>query len=145
MALQSFLFFDHSRASSTFTPLLHEDNLPHISNPTSAYTTPALLLLASAIDTVLGIWNSSILSTCQNHLNTLRSTLLANSLSNPAHISTSSLITETIQALQSNFSNTSSQEHPLSFSQHFSYPMPLLRTTPLVQLLLHRDTLSGRI
>ena len=42
--------------------------------------------------------------------------------------------------LQPNFSNTSSQEHSLSFSQHFSYPMPLLRTTPLVQLLLHIDT-----
>ena len=28
-------------------------------------------------------------------------------------------------------------EHSLSFSQHFSYPMPLLRTTPSVQLLLH--------
>ena len=36
--------------------------------------------------------------------------------------------------------NTSSQEHSLSFSQHFSYPMPLLLTTPLVQLLLHIDT-----
>ena len=39
-----------------------------------------------------------------------------------------------------NFSNTSSQEHSVFFSQHFSYPMPLLRTTPLVQLLLHIDT-----
>ena len=37
--------------------------------------------------------------------------------------------------LQPNFPNTSSQEHLLSFSQHFSY-----RTTPLVQLLLHIDT-----
>ena len=42
--------------------------------------------------------------------------------------------------LQPNVSNTSSPEHSLSFSQHFSYPMPLLRTTPLEQLLLHRDT-----
>ena len=39
--------------------------------------------------------------------------------------------------LQPNFSNTSPQEHSLSFAQHFSYPMPLLRTTPLVQLVLH--------
>ena len=38
--------------------------------------------------------------------------------------------------LQPNFSSTSSQKHSLSFSQHFSYPMPLL----LVQLLLHIDT-----
>ena len=42
--------------------------------------------------------------------------------------------------LQPNFSNTSSQEHSLSFSQHFSYPMPLFRTTPLVQLLFNIDT-----
>ena len=41
--------------------------------------------------------------------------------------------------LQPNFSNTSSQQHLLSFSQHFSYPLPLLRSTPLVQLLLHID------
>ena len=39
--------------------------------------------------------------------------------------------------LQPNFSNTSSQEHSLSFSQHVSYPMPLLSTKQLVQLLLH--------
>ena len=38
--------------------------------------------------------------------------------------------------LQPNFSNTSSQERSLSFSQHFSYPMPLLHRMPLVQLLL---------
>ena len=33
-------------------------------------------------------------------------------------------------------------QHPsgLSFSQHFSYPMPVLRTMPLIQLLLHMDT-----
>ena len=41
--------------------------------------------------------------------------------------------------LQPNFSNTLSQEHLLSFFQHFSYPMPLLRPTPLVQLLIHID------
>ena len=42
--------------------------------------------------------------------------------------------------LQPNFSNTSSQEHSLSFSKHLSYSMPLLRTTPFVQLLLRIDT-----
>ena len=41
--------------------------------------------------------------------------------------------------IQPNFSNTSSQEHSLSFSQHFSYLMPLL-CTPLVELLLRLDT-----
>ena len=42
--------------------------------------------------------------------------------------------------LQPNFANTLSQEPSLSFSQHFSYPMPILRTIPLVQLFLHIDT-----
>ena len=42
--------------------------------------------------------------------------------------------------LHPSFSNSSSQEHSLFFSQNFSYSMPLLRTTPLVQLLLHIDT-----
>ena len=42
--------------------------------------------------------------------------------------------------LQSNFSKTSSQEHSLSYSQHFSCPIPLLFTMPLVQLLLHVGT-----
>ena len=44
--------------------------------------------------------------------------------------------------LPPNFSNTSSQEHSLSYSQHFSSPMPLLRATLLVQLLLHMDFLG---
>ena len=44
--------------------------------------------------------------------------------------------------IQTNFSNTSSQEHSLSFSQHFSYPMFLLISTPLAQLLFHIDTSS---
>ena len=39
-----------------------------------------------------------------------------------------------------NFSNTSSQEHSLSFCQQFSYPMPLTPTTPLLQILLLKDT-----
>ena len=42
--------------------------------------------------------------------------------------------------LQPNFSNTSSQEHSIFFSQHFSYSMPLLHTFHFVQLLLHIDT-----
>ena len=62
------------------------------------------------------------------------SALLANSFSIPTLLSTSSFLTLSIRTLQPNLSNTSSQEHLHSFSQHFSYPMPLLRTTPLVQL-----------
>ena len=48
--------------------------------------------------------------------------------------------------LQPNFSNTSSQEHSLSFSQHFSNPMPLLHTKPLVILASthsYRHLLTG--
>ena len=41
--------------------------------------------------------------------------------------------------LQPNFSNNSSQEHSFSFSQLFSYPMPMLRTKLFLQLLLHTD------
>ena len=44
--------------------------------------------------------------------------------------------------LPPNFSNTSSQEHSLSFSRHFSCPTLLLRITPLVQSLLHIYTSS---
>ena len=39
-----------------------------------------------------------------------------------------------------NFSNTSSQERSLWFSHNFLYPIPLLRTMPLVQLLILKDT-----
>ena len=42
--------------------------------------------------------------------------------------------------MKPNFTNTSSQEHSLSFSQHFSYPMHLLLSMPLVKLFLHIDT-----
>ena len=45
--------------------------------------------LASAINTLLAIRYSSILSTCPNHLNTLWSALLANYLSIPALLRTS--------------------------------------------------------
>ena len=42
-----------------------------------------------------------------------------------------------------NFQINSSQELSLSFSEHFPYRMPLLRTTPLVQLFLYIDTQSS--
>ena len=77
-----------------------------------------------------------------NHLNTLRSSLFVNSLSIPALLRTSSFLTQSIRDTPTKLLKhfiSSSQEHSLSFFQHFSYPMHLLRTTPLVQLLLHID------
>ena len=69
--------------------------------------------------------------------------LLVNSLSIPALLHTSSFLTLSIRD-----TTTKLLKHIISrkytFSQHFSYPMPLLHTTPLVQLLLHRDTRGGR-
>ena len=50
--------------------------------------------------------------------------------------------------LQPNFSKTSSQEHSLYFSQHFWYPITLLRTTPLQQsvlTILRRSTITPTI
>ena len=109
--------------------------LPPLTSPYT-YIQPHLGLsrtlhpLTSGINTLLAVRYSSILSTCPNHLSTLRSALLANSLSIPALLRTSSFLTYTFVTLQPNFSNISSQEHSLSFSQHFSNPMPLFRITP---------------
>ena len=72
-----------SERAATFTPSIQSNlGLPR--------TRPPLTL---AINTLLSIRQSSILSTCQNHLNTLRSALLANSLSIPALLRTSSFLT----------------------------------------------------
>ena len=100
-------------------------------------TRPAL---TSTINTLLTIRYSSILSTCPNHLNTLWSALLANSLSIKALLCTSSFLT------------LSFHDSPIKLPKHFIsrtstfllatllIPMPLLRTAPSVQLLLHIDT-----
>ena len=53
-------------------------------------------LLTSAINTLLAIWNLSILSTCPNQLITLRSVLLANSISIQALLCSSSFLTLSI-------------------------------------------------
>ena len=91
--------------------------------------------LTSAINTLLAIRYSSILSICSDLRYSLTPFLLKLSYA-PLHSLLSPFATP-----QANFSNTSSQEHSLSFSQHYLYPMPRLRTTPLVQLvLLHIDT-----
>ena len=44
---------------------------------------------------------------------------------------------------QSNFSSISSQEHSVSFSQHFSYPIPVLCKTQLLDLILFILTSSN--
>ena len=141
-ALHSFRWFEHCRAASTVIPLLPKATFtPSIQSYLGLHRTHPPL--TSAINTLLAIQYSSILSTCPNHFNTLWSALLANSLSITALLHTSSFLTLCLYPfviLQPNFSNTSSQEHSLSFSQHFAYPMPQLRTTPLVRLLLHINT-----
>ena len=98
--------------------------------------------LTSAINTHLGIRYSSILSTCPNHQNTFRSALLVNSLSIPLFYGPLQFLLYPLITLQKCFPNTSSQEHPLFFSQYFSYPILLLRTTPLVQLLFYLNSYS---
>ena len=70
-------------------------------------------------------FHHTVLSTCPNHLNTLLSTLLANSASIPALLRTSLFLTATFCDNPTNFSNTSSQDHLFSFSRHISYPISL--------------------
>ena len=62
----------------------------HLSSLTIVSLVPTL---TSAINTLLTIQYSSILSTCPNHLNTLWSALLTNTLSIPAIVCTSSFLT----------------------------------------------------
>ena len=71
---------------ATFTPSIQPTlGLPRISPP-----------LTSAINTLLAIRYSSILYIWPNHLNTLWSALLANSLSIPAYLRTSAFLTPSI-------------------------------------------------
>ena len=109
---------------ATLTPCIK----PYLGLPSTRLTH------TSAINT-----HHSILSSYPNHLNTLLSTLFANSLSIPAHILTSSFLTYPFVSLPPNFSNTSSPGYSIFFSQHFSYRMPLYDTTLLVQLLIIHD------
>ena len=72
---------------ATFTPSIQPNlGLPRTRPP-----------LASPINTLLAILYSSILSTCPIRLNTLRSALLANFLSIPALLRTSSFLTLSIR------------------------------------------------
>ena len=56
--------------------------------------------------------------------------------SSPTHL----LIPNSIHSWHSNQTSLTLHLKNIHFSQHFSYPMPLLRTMQLVQLLLHIDT-----
>ena len=95
-ALHSIRSFAHCRAASTVIPLLPKATftptiqpnlcLPRIRRP-----------LTSAINTLLAIRYSFILSTRPNHLNTHWSALLANYFSIPALLCTSSFLTLSIR------------------------------------------------
>ena len=63
-ALHSFVFFVHWRAVSSVIPLLPKATFTHLSSLTSVYLVPATPL-TTAINTLVAIRYSSILSTCQ--------------------------------------------------------------------------------
>ena len=94
-ALHSLRSFVHCRSASSVTSLL-----PKATFTTSIKRNLGLIHtgppLTSAINTLLAIRYLSILSTCPNHLNTHWSVLLANSLSIPAILCTSSFLTLSI-------------------------------------------------
>ena len=90
--LHGFRSFMHCHAASTIISLLPKATLTPSIQPNHSLprTHPPL---TSAINRLLTIQYSSILSTCPNHLNTLWSALLTNSLSIPAIVCTSSFLT----------------------------------------------------
>ena len=141
-ALCSYRSFTHCRAAYTIIPLLCKAIFtpsiqPNLGLPCTH--TP----LVSTINILLAIQFSSILSTCQKHLNTLWSALLANSLSIPALLHTSSFLTlstyNTLTKLLKHFI-WRTFTFLLSALLILTYPIPLLCTKPLVLLLLHLDT-----
>ena len=95
-ALHSFRSFAHWRAASTTIPLLSKATFTKYIQ-LSLGVPRTLLPLTSVIKTLLAIPYSSIVSTCPNYLNTLRSALFANSLSITSHIRTSSFLTISIR------------------------------------------------
>ena len=137
-ALHYFWYFAHWRAASTVIPLLPKDTFA----PTSL-TSVSLVPILHWLWPSTPFWpystnpffpHAQTISILSDLLYSLTPFLFQ--LSNtPLHSYLDPFVT-----LKPNFSNTSSQEHSLSFSQHFSYHMPLLRTMPLVQLLYHIDT-----
>ena len=120
MALHSFRSFAYCRSTSTVIhPLPKATFTPSIQPYLGLKCTRPPL--TSAINTLLAIQYSSILSTCPHHLNTLWSALLTYSLSIPALLRTSSFLTLFIRGTP-----TKLLKHFISrtfnfLPQHFSY------------------------
>ena len=127
-SFQSFQSFVHCRTSSTVIPLLLKATFTPSIQPNLGLprTRPQLTEVGYEVD-------------LSSHLLPSGRTELIHSFHMPT-TSHSLISLYTFVTLQPNFSNTTSQEHSLSLSQHFSYPVSLRRTTPLVQLHLHKYT-----
>ena len=140
-AFHYFLSFTNCRATFTVIPLLPKaTSTPLIQHNLSI---PYQKSTYSVINKLLAIRYSSILSTCPNHLNTHWSNHIANTFLFVLFYAPLHSWLDTFVIVSPNFLKTSSQEHSLPLSQHFWYPLPLHRTTPLVQfVLLHIDTFS---
>ena len=139
-ALHSMLSSADCRAASTVIPLLPKATFT-LSIQHNLGLSRTRAPLTSAIDAFLARLCSSILSTCStNHLNTLWSTLFANSLSIPALLRISSYLlypvptVSTPTVLLKYFISSTFT----SLSLHFSYPMSLPHTMLILQLHLHR-------
>ena len=119
-ALHSFLSFAHCRAASTIIPLLPKPTFTPSIQPNLCLPSHIRPPLTSAINPLLAIRYSSILSACPNHLYTLWYTLLANSLSIPALLRTSSLLPISIIYCSAHFSAL-----PMLYTPHsFCVPHP---------------------
>ena len=106
------------RADSTVIPMLPKATFTSPIQPYLglARTRPPL---TSAINTLLAIWYSSILSSCPNHLNTLWSAVLANSFCIPALLRTSLFLILSIRDIHSR--DTVSTSHTRCYTITPSY------------------------
>ena len=133
MALHSYLYIDKQpEPPSLYCP---RPRSPHtLSNLGIPLTSPPL---TSAINTLLAIKYSFVLSISTNHFNTVWSTVRANQLN---FYFSSSMHLFFPNSIHSSHFHQTAQEHSLSFGQHLSYPMPLRRIMPLEQLFLNIDS-----
>ena len=115
--------------TATFTPSIQPNlGLPRTRTP-----------LTSTINTLLAIRNSSVPPRVHSLIHSTRQLPFYSS----SFKRISSFLTVSIRDNPANFSNSSTQEHALSFSQRFSYSMHLLCATQLVQLLHYIQTSSN--
>ena len=131
-ALHCFRTFAHCCATSTVIPLLNKATFTPSIQPNHCLpsTCPPL---TSAINTLLAMRYSTILSTSLNHLNTLWSALLAKSLLIPALLRTFAFLTLSNRDTLNKTFQTLHLKNILFPSLNTSHtPMPLRRTTPLV-------------